>query len=52
MIDHTLDPLLKRIETNQEQVASLFKVIKEKLVQLILKDTSASVRDASVTLLV
>lgn len=30
----------------------MFRVIKEKLVQLILKDTSAACRDASVSLLV
>ena len=45
-------PFIESISKEKDLVANIFRVIKDKLVQIILKDTSASCRDAAVTLLV
>lgn len=37
---------------SKEQVAQIFKVVKEKLIQIVLKDTANNVRDAGVLLLI
>ena len=50
VLDHAIEQYVKSIP--KEQVPQVFKVIKEKLVQIVLKDTNAGVRDAAVNLLV
>ena len=45
-------PLIDSISSERELVGNIFRVIKEKLVQMILKDNSAACRDAAVSLLV
>ena len=50
VLDHAIESFIKSIP--KEQVAQIFKIIKEKLVQIVLKDTAANVRDAGVSLLI
>ena len=50
VLDHAIEQYIKSIP--KEQVPQIFKVIKEKLVQIVLKDTNAGVRDAAVGLLI
>lgn len=50
VIEHAQSNLLKTLE--EPGCASVFKVVREKLVQLILKDTNNAVRDAAVQLLI
>ena len=45
-------PFIKSISSEKDLVGNIFRAIKDKLVQMILKDTSASCRDAAVTFLV
>lgn len=45
-------PFIQSISTQKDLVGNIFRSIKEKLVALILKDNSASCRDAAVTLLI
>ena len=52
VIEHTMIPFVDSISSERELVGNIFRVIKEKLVQMILKDTSAACRDAAVSLLV
>ena len=58
VLEHAVEQYLKsflssqNFEKGQALAANLFRLIKEKLLLLILKDTSASVRDAAVTILV
>ncbi len=52
VIEHTMIPFIERISSEKELVGNIFRLIKDKLVNLILKDTSASCRDASVSLLI
>lgn len=51
VIEHTMAPFINSISNEKDLVANIFRIIKEKLVQLILKDTSAACRDAAVSLL-
>jgi len=44
-------PFIKSIGKEKDLVGNIFRAIKEKLVQMILKDTSANARDAAVSLL-
>ena len=50
VLDHTIEQFVKGLP--KEQVAQIFKVVKEKLVQIVLKDTANNVRDAGVLLLI
>ena len=50
VIEHAIEQFIRSIP--KEQVALIFKIIKEKLVQIVLKDTHANVRDAAVNLLI
>ena len=52
VIEHTILPFIKSIEKEKDLLGNIFRSIKDKLVQMILKDNSASCRDAAVTLLV
>lgn len=52
VIEHTISPFIDSISSEKDLVGNIFRVIKEKLVQLILKDTAAACRDAAVSLLV
>ena len=52
VIEHTIIPFIQSISKETDLVGNIFRMIKDKLVQMILKDTSASCRDAAVTLLV
>ena len=52
VIEHTIIPFIQSISKEKDLVGNIFRVIKDKLVQMILKETSASCRDAAVTLLV
>lgn len=52
VIEHTIIPHIESISSEKDLCGNIFRLIKDKLVNLILKDTSASCRDASVSLLV
>ena len=52
VIEHTIVPFMHSIATEKDLVGNIFRAIKDKLVQMVLKDTSATCRDAAVTLLV
>ncbi len=45
-------PFIEQISSEFELVGNIFRLIKDKLVNLILKDTSASCRDAGVSLII
>lgn len=45
-------PFVQSIVAEKDLIGNIFKAIKDKLVNMILKDTSASCRDAAVTFLV
>ena len=52
VVEHTMLPFIQSLSGKNELVGNIFRVIKDKLVNMILKDNSASCRDAAVTLLV
>ena len=54
VIEHAFNQIVKSYEKDQQTdiVSQVFKVVKEKMVNLILKDTNASVRDATVSLFI
>lgn len=52
IIEHTMVPFVQGISGEKDLLGNIFKAIKDKLVQMVLKDTSACCRDAAVTLLV
>ena len=52
VIEHTMIPFIQSIAQERDLVGNIFRAIKDKLVQMILKDTSASCRDAAVLLLI
>ena len=52
VVEHTVIPFVESIKSQKDLVGNIFRAIKEKLVQMILKDNSASCRDASVNLLI
>lgn len=52
VIEHTMVPFIQTISKEKDLVGNIFRAIKDKLVHMILKDTSASCRDAAVNFLV
>lgn len=52
VLEHTMVPFIESISSEKELIGNIFRAVKEKLVLLIQKDTSAACRDAAVTLLV
>ena len=51
LIEHALDQLVMSLKDQVRIVSQMFKIVKEKIIQLILKDTNASVRDSCVLML-